>query len=108
MPLSTRDLAVGLLVSALAIFPPVFADTDWQTWGPYRPGLYFGVRPQIPDSVLMGLMWTGGNDKNTFLNSLCPFDCLRHCYDSKSHHISGSLLTWHEQIFEIPANRMMV
>jgi mannosyl-oligosaccharide glucosidase len=26
-------------------------------WGPYRPNLYFGVRPKIPKTLLMGLMW---------------------------------------------------
>lgn len=26
-------------------------------WGPYRPNVYFGIRPQIPESLLMGLMW---------------------------------------------------
>jgi Glycosyl hydrolase family 63 N-terminal domain len=26
-------------------------------WGPYRPNLYFGVRPRIPRSLLAGLMW---------------------------------------------------
>ncbi len=26
-------------------------------WGPYRPNLYFGVRPRIPKSLTTGLMW---------------------------------------------------
>jgi mannosyl-oligosaccharide glucosidase len=26
-------------------------------WGPYRPNLYFGVRPRIPKSLLTGLIW---------------------------------------------------
>ncbi|KAK8031670.1 mannosyl-oligosaccharide glucosidase [Apiospora arundinis] len=26
-------------------------------WGPYRPNLYFGVRPRIPKSLMAGLMW---------------------------------------------------
>ena len=26
-------------------------------WGPYRPNLYFGVRPRIPKSFMGGLMW---------------------------------------------------
>ena len=26
-------------------------------WGPYRPNLYFGVRPRIPKSLLTGLLW---------------------------------------------------
>ena len=26
-------------------------------WGPYRPNLYFGVRPRIPKSLMAALMW---------------------------------------------------
>ncbi|RDW89209.1 glycoside hydrolase family 63 protein [Coleophoma cylindrospora] len=26
-------------------------------WGPYRPNVYFGVRPRIPKSFMGGLMW---------------------------------------------------
>ncbi|KAI1390938.1 glycoside hydrolase family 63 protein [Hypoxylon trugodes] len=26
-------------------------------WGPYRPNLYFGVRPRVPKSLTTGLMW---------------------------------------------------
>jgi mannosyl-oligosaccharide glucosidase len=26
-------------------------------WGAYRPNLYMGIRPRIPDSLLLGLMW---------------------------------------------------
>ncbi|KAH9998556.1 glycoside hydrolase family 63 protein [Xylariaceae sp. FL0662B] len=26
-------------------------------WGPYRPNLYFGVRPRIPHSLMTGLLW---------------------------------------------------
>ena len=26
-------------------------------WGPYRPNLYFGIRPRIPRSLMGGLMW---------------------------------------------------
>lgn len=27
-------------------------------WGPYRPNLYFGVRPRLPNSFMGGLMWS--------------------------------------------------
>ncbi|KAI0202363.1 glycoside hydrolase family 63 protein [Astrocystis sublimbata] len=30
------------------------------TWGPYRPNLYFGLRPQVPETLLVGLMWANG------------------------------------------------
>jgi mannosyl-oligosaccharide glucosidase len=26
-------------------------------WGPYRPNLYFGVRPRMPKSLMTGLLW---------------------------------------------------
>jgi hypothetical protein len=26
-------------------------------WGPYKPNLYFGVRPRIPKSLSAGLLW---------------------------------------------------
>ncbi|KAK3312444.1 glycoside hydrolase family 63 protein, partial [Apodospora peruviana] len=42
----------------------------WQIWGPYRPNLYFGVRPQIPDTLLMGLMWASGHDRSQMLSTL--------------------------------------
>lgn len=32
-----------------------------QKWGPYRPNLYLGVRPQVPNTLLMGLMWGDGS-----------------------------------------------
>ncbi len=31
---------------------------DSLLWGPYRPNLYFGVRPRIPKSFMGGLMWS--------------------------------------------------
>jgi mannosyl-oligosaccharide glucosidase len=31
-------------------------------WGPYRPNLYFGVRPRIPKSFMGGLMWAKVDD----------------------------------------------
>ncbi|RVX72722.1 hypothetical protein B0A52_04120 [Exophiala mesophila] len=30
-------------------------------WGPYRPNVYFGIRPRTPDSLLMGLMWSNAD-----------------------------------------------
>lgn len=38
-------------------------------WGPYRPNLYFGVRPRIPQSLLTGLMWAKVNHVATVQNS---------------------------------------
>lgn len=38
-------------------------------WGPFRPNLYVGVRPRIPDSLLFGLMWSKANDPSDILKS---------------------------------------
>lgn len=35
-------------------------------WGPYRPGLYFGVRPRLPQSLVTGLIWFGTQDYHSF------------------------------------------
>ena len=34
-------------------------------WGPYRPNLYVGIRPRIPNSVLAGLMWSNAETIET-------------------------------------------
>lgn len=41
-------------------------------WGPYRPNLYLGIRPRIPESLLMGLMWSNVNDLSDISQSTCP------------------------------------
>jgi hypothetical protein len=40
-------------------------------WGPYRPNLYLGIRPRVPESLLMGLMWgkLDGGDEGAYENS---------------------------------------
>lgn len=43
-----------------------------QIWGPYRPNLYLGVRPQIPETFLMGLMWASGESRDKMLKSTYP------------------------------------
>ncbi|CCO28040.1 mannosyl-oligosaccharide glucosidase [Rhizoctonia solani AG-1 IB] len=32
---------------------------DSLLWGTYRPNLYFGLRPRLPQSLMTGLMWFG-------------------------------------------------
>ena len=41
-------------------------------WGPYRPNLYFGVRPRIPKSLMTGLMWGKIETYTDFQNSRLP------------------------------------
>jgi hypothetical protein len=42
-------------------------------WGPYRPNLYFGVRPRIPKSLLTGLLWAKVDNFGTVQNSMLHF-----------------------------------
>ncbi|KAK5162459.1 hypothetical protein LTR04_003695 [Oleoguttula sp. CCFEE 6159] len=35
---------------------------DSLLWGPYRPNLYFGVRPRIPKSLTTGILWAKVED----------------------------------------------
>ncbi|KAK4114488.1 glycoside hydrolase family 63 protein [Canariomyces notabilis] len=39
-------------------------------WGPYRPNLYFGVRPRIPKSLMTGLMWGKVETYTDFQNTV--------------------------------------
>jgi mannosyl-oligosaccharide glucosidase len=36
--------------------------SESMTWGPYRPNLYFGLRPRLPQSLMTGLVWFGVHD----------------------------------------------
>jgi mannosyl-oligosaccharide glucosidase len=38
-------------------------------WGPYRPNVYFGVRPRIPKSLQVGLMWAKVDNYQDIQNS---------------------------------------
>lgn len=31
-------------------------------WGTYRPNLYFGLKPRLPQSLMTGLIWFGTHD----------------------------------------------
>lgn len=46
-------------------------------WGPYRPNLYFGVRPRLPKSLLTGLMWARVEDYQSIQQSMFPMDSQR-------------------------------
>ena len=55
----------GAIWFVLALLAPIVAaqpDNSSLIWGPYRPNLYFGVRPRVPKSLLMGLMWARVED----------------------------------------------
>jgi mannosyl-oligosaccharide glucosidase len=48
------------------------ASNESLLWGPYRPNLYFGVRPRIAKSLMGGLLWTRVEDYQSVQNSACP------------------------------------
>lgn len=41
------------------------ANNESLLWGPYKPNLYFGVRPRIANSLAAGLMWAKVDDYET-------------------------------------------
>lgn len=46
-------------------------------WGPYRPNLYFGIRPRLPNSLTTGLLWSRVEDYQTVANDM-RFTCEQH------------------------------
>ncbi|KAI1648099.1 glycoside hydrolase family 63 protein [Daldinia loculata] len=46
-------------------------------WGPYRPNLYFGVRPRIPKSLATGLLWAKVDNYVEVQNSF-RYTCEQH------------------------------
>ncbi|KZT11512.1 glycoside hydrolase family 63 protein [Laetiporus sulphureus 93-53] len=51
-----------LLPLAPAVLAQPSPDSESLTWGAYRPNLYFGLRPRVPQSLMTGLMWFGTRD----------------------------------------------
>lgn len=51
---------------------------DSLLWGPYRSGYYLGIRPRLPLSLTLGLLWFNANDHNGLLN-------IRHEYEQNQN-----------------------
>lgn len=49
------------------------ANNESLLWGPYKPNLYFGVRPRISNSLAAGLMWVKSDNYATVQNSKLLF-----------------------------------
>lgn len=66
--ISTVLLVASSAVAAAADVLPVTAGVSNSSllWGTYRPNLYFGTRPRIPESVMTGLMWFDASDFQGF------------------------------------------
>lgn len=76
MLLLWRSLA--LVISLFSLFPQFIVGEDQKVlasnakasnesllWGPYRPNVYFGVKPRIPKSLTTGLLWAKVDDYQT-------------------------------------------
>jgi mannosyl-oligosaccharide glucosidase len=52
-----------LLWLLLPLLPLAYSNpannTEDLLWGAYRPNLYFGLRPRLPQSLMTGLIWFG-------------------------------------------------
>ncbi|KAK3112649.1 Processing alpha glucosidase I [Teratosphaeriaceae sp. CCFEE 6253] len=46
-------------------------------WGPYRPNLYFGLRPRLPKSLTTGLLWSRVEDFQSVQNNV-RYTCEQH------------------------------
>lgn len=60
-----RNQNMRLLWLLLPLAPVILATENEDKsllWGPYRPNLYFGMRPRIPQSLMTGLLWFGTHD----------------------------------------------
>ncbi|EGG02629.1 family 63 glycoside hydrolase [Melampsora larici-populina 98AG31] len=60
-----------ILSSSTSSSDPIqdFSEHDSLLWGTYRPNLYFGLRPRLPNSLMMGSIWFGVNDFSSFSKS---------------------------------------
>lgn len=63
LPTSTAQL-VQPDTSAFA--PSLDSANSSLLWGTYRPGLYFGLRPRLPSTLLTGLLWFGAGDFQSY------------------------------------------
>lgn len=92
-------LAIGTLLNAWLVSSAQIGDSnnklDWQIWGPYRPNLYFGVRPQIPETLLMGLIWASGDDRTRLVDSMSPIQTNHAEHKVRSAHIMLHSITGH-------------
>ncbi|KAF2765073.1 putative alpha glucoside I/Mannosyl oligosaccharide glucosidase [Teratosphaeria nubilosa] len=72
-------LAALFAVSTSAQEGSVFSkqSNDSLLWGPYRPNLYFGVRPRLPKSLTTGLLWGRVEDFDKIQHNI-RYTCEQH------------------------------
>ena len=54
--------ATGSSDASILVKEAARANNESLLWGPYKPNLYFGVQPRIPNSLSAGLMWAKVED----------------------------------------------
>lgn len=65
-------------------------------WGPYKPNLYFGVRPRLPDGLWTGLLWTkvdrfedvAAGTQSSGIRNTAPFMRTDRVYQAFDIHVS--------------------
>lgn len=50
-------LAIAAPVLSATVDSSLYSNEAPLLWGPYRPNLYLGIRPRVPESLFAGLMW---------------------------------------------------
>ena len=68
--LAAMRLWWALLPLAPAVLGQSANDSESLLWGAYRPNLYFGLRPRIPQSLMTGLLWFGTQDYQSLTRKL--------------------------------------
>ena len=57
------------LIPSVTPYSESLNDSSSLLWGTYRPNLYFGLRPRIPQSLMTGLVWFGTQDYQSFTSA---------------------------------------
>ncbi|KAF1835119.1 glycoside hydrolase [Decorospora gaudefroyi] len=57
LPSTLLALVFTLLTPTSAVDDSFATNEESLLWGPYRPNLYLGLRPRVPNSLIAGLMW---------------------------------------------------
>jgi len=52
-----RLLLLLFTLATVVVSKPIDEADQSLLWGPYRPNLYFGIRPRLPQSLMTGLIW---------------------------------------------------
>jgi hypothetical protein len=76
---SCQQVTMQLLWLLLTLVPSVTPRSfngsslsDLPVWGTYRPNLYFGLRPRLPQSLMTGLIWFGTQDYQSITSKSFP------------------------------------